>query len=94
MDSLLPGENLSVSVDRLFKPLKIGKDFYKTDDSGAIEVQIEDGIPGVDGVLDLLVVLAESDDYGTVTTRLSAPVGVSFEKEDTFDKRTMCLIFL
>ena len=89
LDSALADMPLKVRVDRLFRPLKIGKDFYETDEDGEIEVAVEDGIPGIDGNLKLEVVLSESDDYGTVIAQLTAPIGTVIVDESTFDKRTM-----
>ena len=89
LDSALAEIDLNVQVERLFRPLKIGEDFYTTDDEGAIEVEIPEGIPGVEGLLNLEVVLKESDDYGTVKTILEAPVGEVIVEESTFEERTM-----
>ena len=57
LDSALAEVNLRVQVERLFRPLRLGEDFYSTDDDGEIEVQIEDGIPGIDGKLNLEVTI-------------------------------------
>ena len=89
LDSALAEIPLTVRVDRLFRPLKIGEDFYDTDDDGEIQVPIEDGIPGIDGNLKLEVVLSESDDYGTVIAQLTAPIGTVIVDKSTFDQRTM-----
>ena len=89
LDSALAEIPLTVRVDRLFRPLKIGEDFYDTDDDGEIQVPIEDGIPGIEGNLKLEVVLSESDDYGTVIAQLTAPIGTVIVDESTFDQRTM-----
>lgn len=89
LDSALAEIPLSVRVDRLFRPLKIGEDYYDTDDAGEIKVPVEDGIPGIDGNLKLEVVLSESDDYGTVIAQLTAPIGTVIVDESTFDQRTM-----
>ena len=89
LDSALIETDLSVQVERLFRPWKIGEDFYTTDEEGYIEVLIPEGIPGVEGNLNLEVVLKESDDYGTVKSVLEAPVGTVIEDESTFDQRTM-----
>ena len=89
LDSALAETDLNVQVERLFRPWKIGEDFYTTDEDGSIEVLIPEGIPGVDGNLNLEVVLKESDDYGTVKTILEAPVGEVIVEESTFDERTM-----
>lgn len=89
IDSTVADIPLSVRVDRLFRPLKIGEDSYDTNENGEIQVPIEDGIPGVDGILKLEVVLSESDDYGTVIAKLTAPIGTVIVDESTFDQRTM-----
>lgn len=89
LDSSVADVPLTVQVKRLFRPLKIGKDFYMTDENGEIEVAVEDGIPGIDGNLTLEVVLKESDDYGTVSSSVIAPIGKKIVTESTFDKRTM-----
>lgn len=83
------GENLTIQVQRHFKPLIIGEEFNSTDDFGTIFVPIEEGIPGVDGNLVLEVVLKDHDDYGTVKALIKAPIGVPIVDESTFDERTM-----
>lgn len=88
-DSALAEMALSVRVERLFRPLSIGEDYYETDDNGQIEVEIEDGIPGVNGDLNIEVVLSESDDYGTVISQVTAPIGTLIVDESTYDNRTM-----
>lgn len=88
-DSVLSDQILNVQVQRLFRPLKIGKEFNITDENGTILVNIPDGIPGVDGNLIVEVVLADSDDYGTIKALVKAPVGIPIVDESTFDKRTM-----
>ena len=89
LDSALTSIPLSVRVERLFRPLKIGEDSYDTNENGEIQVPIEDGIPGIDGNLKLEVVLNESDDYGTVIAKLTAPIGKVIVSESTFNQRTM-----
>jgi len=89
LDSALAEIPLTVRVDRLFRPLKIGEDFYDTDNDGEIQLPIENGIPGIDGNLKLEVVLSESDDYGTVIAQLTAPIGTVIVDESTYDQRTM-----
>ena len=82
--------NLAVQVQRLISPLKIGKEFNFTDDSGNIKkVKIDNDIPGIDGILNIEVALKDSDDYGTVKRVVSAPVGTVVEVENTFDERTL-----
>jgi hypothetical protein len=88
-DNPIVDESLTVQVQRLFKPLRIGEEFNNTDEEGTISVPIEKGIPGIDGNLTIEIVLNESDDYGTVKAMVSAPVGVSIIDESTFDQRTM-----
>jgi hypothetical protein len=82
-------ESVNVQIQRLFRPLPIGEEFNYTDENGTILVPIEKGVPGVDGILTLEVVLNDSDDYGTVKTMVKAPVGVPIVEESTFDQRTM-----
>ncbi len=88
-DSVIIDESLNVQVQRLFRPLKIGKEFNNTDEDGTIIVPIEEGIPGVDGILTIEVVLNDSDDYGTVKALVKAPVGTPIVDESTFDQRTL-----
>ena len=88
-DSVIVGESLDVQIQRLFRPLKIGKEFNYTDNKGSIMVPIEEGIPGIDGNLTFEVVLNENDDYGTVKALITAPVGIPIVDESTFDERTM-----
>ena len=85
----IPDQNLSVQVQRLFRPLVIGDPFNKTDEEGSVLVPVDDDIPGIDGNLTFEVVLKDSDEYGTVKAILHAPVGIPFEDESTFDQRTM-----
>ena len=88
-DSIIEGESLTVQVKRLFRPLKIGEEFNYTDDQGSITVPIENGIPGVDGILTLEVVLKDNDDYGTIKTSFDSTIGIPIKEESTFDERTM-----
>jgi len=88
-DSIIIGESLNVQVKRLFRSLKIGEEFNYTDDKGSIMVPVENGIPGVDGILTFEVVLNDNDDYGTVQASFDAPIGVQIKEESTFDDRTM-----
>ncbi|PCI06940.1 MAG: hypothetical protein COB73_09090 [Flavobacteriaceae bacterium] len=82
-------ESLTVQVQRLFRPLRIGEEFNMTDEKGAILVAIDDDIPGVDGSLTFEVVLNESDDYGTVKVLVKSTIGIPIIDESTFDQRTM-----
>jgi len=82
-------ESLTVQVQRLFKPLRIGEEFNNTDEDGTIMVPVEEGIPGIDGNLTFEVVLNESDDFGTVKAMVTGSIGVPIVDESTFDQRTM-----
>lgn len=82
-------QSLRVQVQRLFNPLLIGEEFNRTDAKGQILVPIEQGIPGVDGMLNIEVVLNDHDDYGTVKVIVPAKIGESIVSESTFDQRTM-----
>ena len=88
-DSIIEGESLVVQVKRLFRPLIIGEPLNYTDETGSIMVPVEDGIPGVNGILTLEVVLKDNDDYGTVKKSFDAAIGVPIKDESTFDDRTM-----
>lgn len=88
-DSVIAGESLDVQVERLFLSLPIGKEFNYTDENGTIIVPVEEGIPGVDGVLNIEVILNDSDDYGTVKAFVEAPFGTPIIDESTFDERKM-----
>jgi hypothetical protein len=85
----VPGQLLTVGLQRLYAPLHIGDEFYETDESGAILVPVEEPMPGIDGVLTFEVSLNESDQYGTIMALVSAPIGISVRDESTFDQRTM-----
>ncbi len=88
-NSPIVDESLTVQVQRLFNPLRIGEEFNDTDEEGSIIVQIEEGIPGIDGNLTFEVVLNESDDFGTVKAMVIGSVGVPIVDESTYDQRTM-----
>jgi hypothetical protein len=88
-DSLISDTPLTVQVQRLFQPLYIGEEFYLTDENGIIIVPIEEGIPGVNGILTFEVVLNDNEYYGTVKAIVIAPIGTLIEDESTFDERKM-----
>lgn len=88
-DSLLIGQYLKVQIQRLFKNLPIGEELNETDEDGTILVPIPEGMPGVDGILAIEVILSESDEFGTVKTIVKAPIGKHVVDESTFDQRTM-----
>jgi hypothetical protein len=85
----MPGQLLTVGLQRLYAPLHIGDEFYETDESGTILVPLEEPMPGIDGILTFEVSLNESDQYGTVKALVSAPIGIPMKDESTFDQRTM-----
>lgn len=81
-------QKLSVSVQRLFAPLTIGKSSYRTDDDGIILVPMEVPLPGIDGILTFEVML-DGRKYGIVKHVFDAPIGVPVVDQSTFDDRTM-----
>ncbi len=85
----LEGLPLRVQVQRLFRPLRIGDDFYITDDSGSVKVGVEPGIPGLNGRLALEVILLDEDPYGTVKVVIEESLGTPIDATSTFDQRTM-----
>ena len=85
----VPDVSLWVQVQRLIRPLRIGEEFNYTDENGTIFVPVERGIPGLDGILNIEVVLPESDDYGTVKAVVEAPYGEPIVQDTTFYKRTL-----
>ena len=85
----IEGQSLTVQIGRLFNPLLIGEEFNDTDEEGKISVPLDPDIPGVDGMLNVEIVLNDSDDYGTVKIVIPAKVGIPFKTESTFDQRTM-----
>lgn len=80
---------LDVQIQRMFKALKIGEEFNITDENGTVIVPIDQGIPGLNGVLTIEVVLNESEEYGTIKAMINAPIGKHIIDESTFDERTM-----
>ncbi len=82
-------QSLRVQVKRLINPLRIGEEFNYTDEDGTIIVPVENGIPGIDGLLILEVVYPDSDDYGTVKAVVEAPYGVPVVKDTSFNERTL-----
>ena len=88
-DSLVTDTSLDVNVERLFRSLPIGEEFNYTDENGSILVEIQEGIPGIDGNLVLEVVLNDHDEYGTVIAKFNAPVGEPIVVETDFENRTL-----
>ncbi|HNP94041.1 MAG TPA: hypothetical protein PKJ63_00385 [Cyclobacteriaceae bacterium] len=85
----LPGQLLTVGLQRFYAPLHIGDEFYETDENGAVTVPLNEPMPAVDGILTFEISLNESDQYGTIQTLVSAPIGIPVKDESTFDQRTM-----
>ena len=88
-ESPIPDVSLRVQVQRLIRPLRIGEEFNYTDENGTVFVPVEAGIPGLDGFLNIEVVLPESDEYGTVKAIVEAPYGVPIIQDTTFNERTL-----
>lgn len=88
-DSLIADALIRVQVVRLFRPLRISEEFLSTDSDGAISVEVPTDIPGKDGLLQLQVVIADNDDYGTVIAALDAPIGTPFVEDTTYFERTL-----
>lgn len=89
LDSLLPETSLNVKVERLFKSLPLGKEFNYTNENGTIVVPIEKGIPGIDGNINIEVILNDSDDYGTVKALIKSSFGDPAIIDKSFEKRTL-----
>lgn len=85
----IEGMELKFKLQRLFSPIKIGEGFYFTDKSGAINVPITTKMPGINGELNYEVVLADSEDYGTIKTIVKTNIGSVIKDLSTFDERTM-----
>lgn len=88
-DSLIADALIRVQVVRLFRPLRISEEFLSTDSEGAISVEVPNDIPGKDGNLQLQVVIADNDDYGTVIAPLDAPIGTPFVEDNTYYENTL-----
>lgn len=86
--SPITGEDLSLRVQRLFAPLKIGDSDYETDDDGMILVELEEAIPSKTGDLVFEVVFDKSK-YGIVKVEFASDLGASSEDLSTYDQRTM-----
>ncbi|NER10852.1 hypothetical protein SAMN06265375_102166 [Muriicola jejuensis] len=85
----VPDVSLRVQVQRLIRPLRIGEEFNYTDENGTVFVPVEAGIPGLDGLLNIEVVLPESEDYGTVKAIVEAPYGKPIVLDTSFNERTL-----
>ena len=88
-DSVIADALIKVQVERLFKPLLISEDLLMTDEEGSILVEVPNDIPGMDGMLNLEVVIEDNDTYGTVKTVLEAPLGTPIVVDNTYNERTL-----
>lgn len=88
LDEPLKKEKIKLMVDRLFAPLELGDEKFKTDRKGMIEVPIMDPPPSNDGNL-TFIIHADSRDYGINILKISAPIGAKAQDLSTFDQRTM-----
>lgn len=89
LDSAVADALIKVQVKRMFKPLRISEDLLMTDADGSILVEIPSDIPGMDGVLDIEVLIEDNEMYGTVKSALQAPVGTPIVVESTWDQRAL-----
>jgi len=83
-------ETLKVGLKRLFGNLFIGgEDSYTTDENGAVSVEIDKGLTGLDRKLNFQVVVDESEKYGSVVANLNANFGLPIVDKSSFNERTM-----
>lgn len=81
---------LKIRVKRTFKDLNLGdKELYFTDSNGSVKVRIPEGIPAINGVLTLNVILEDDDTYGTVRAFTVTPLGEIIIEETSFDERSL-----
>lgn len=86
----IPNQYLTIKLKRLFGLMNVGdEDFYKTDDSGEIALDIDEKIYSKSGNIEFMIKLDESDDYGTIIETVKADFGIVMESKDTFNERTM-----
>lgn len=89
-DVPIPEQYLTVQLKKLFGNVKIGdKEMYETDDDGMISVEINERLYSKDGLLNFVIKLDDSDEYGTIIDNFTTDFGISMESKDTFDERTM-----
>ncbi len=83
-------ETLKVGLKRLFGNLFIGgEDSYTTDENGAVSVEIDKGLTGLEGKLNFQVVVDESEKYGSVVANLNANFGLPIVDKSSFNERNM-----
>ncbi|NCT09552.1 MAG: hypothetical protein GW772_05670 [Flavobacteriia bacterium] len=83
-------ENISVKLQRLYGLMQIGEDeTYETDESGEIEVAIDQVLYSKNGKLDFIIKLDESDTYGTIIELVKADFGTIMESKDSYNDKTM-----
>lgn len=86
----IASEYISVKLKRLFGLMNIGsEDLYKTDEDGEVTIEIEDNLYSKNGIIEIVVKLDDSDEYGTIIEHLKADIGVIMESKDSYDERTM-----
>ena len=73
----VPDVEIKFFVQRLFSLLPIGGSYTYTDESGEVYIDFPDDLPGdVDGMVDIVVRLADHEDFGTLEKREKAAWGV------------------
>lgn len=86
----LAGQYFTFRLKRLFGLMQIGEEpYYKTDDDGKIEVEIEQELFSKSGDLNFLIKLDDNDTYGTIIEQVTGKFGTVMESKDSFDERTM-----
>ena len=89
-DKPIVDETVKVGLKRLFGNLSIGgEDSYTTDENGAVSVEIDKGLTGIDGKLNFQVVVDESEKYGSVVANLNSNFGLPIIDKSSFNERTM-----
>jgi hypothetical protein len=75
-DTLQPliGATVSVYVTRMFSRLKVGEG--TTDETGAVQIEIPEDLPGDEhSILDIIALIEETDEYGTLSAAMTKPWG-------------------
>lgn len=71
-------QEVYVYVKRLYSLLPIGDDW--SDDDGFVEIEFPNDLPGDSlGILDVVIKVQESDDFGTVTVSEKIPWGIAVD---------------
>lgn len=86
----MPDTDLSVFVKRRFGRIRIGDEFYTTDEDGAVTVPFEMMIPGdQEGGLLLECAVEDHDELGNVYATNEVPWGTPRTVGDRFSQRTL-----